>query len=65
MTAMKQQKSNEGILGLFSLGPCYTLSPVDIDKSRPTLSSHSVKFTESIRRFFTDRPVLCFYRSVL
>jgi hypothetical protein len=39
MTAMKQQKSNDGIRGLFFLEPCYTLWPVGIDKSWPIHTS--------------------------
>jgi hypothetical protein len=35
MTAMKKQKSNDGIRGLFFLEPFYTLGPVGIDKSWP------------------------------
>jgi hypothetical protein len=34
MIAMKPQKSNAEFWGLFSLEPCYTLWPIDIDISR-------------------------------
>jgi hypothetical protein len=39
MTALKQQESNDELLGFFSLELRYTLYQVGIDKSRPVRTS--------------------------
>jgi hypothetical protein len=45
---MKQQKSNDGIRGLFFLEPWYTLWPVGIDKSWPIHTSSNFTMLSNI-----------------
>jgi hypothetical protein len=58
MTAMKKQKSNDGIRGLFFLEPWYTLWPVGIDKSWPIHTSsqffNALNFSTVEVNFYTS-----------